>query len=362
MLSRDHYAVLGVPPDADEAAIETAFRRLSRRYHPDLNPGDPQAREAFERIRLAYTVLSDSEERARYDRDGAPAADALEHAVTRIRPDGGGGDSYQELFRALTEHAKRARPQRGDDIHATLTVRLVDAERGRRTTAEIRRLVRCRNCNGRGRIESGRAQPCATCRGSGKEAFGHGALSVAVACADCGGGGLHAGSRCTACHGSGRTGTREMVAVQVPAGVTDGQLLRIPGGGHQGARGGPPGDLLVTCRVQADPRFERHGPHLLTSVPVSVSEALLGTRVEMPAIDSGVALLRVPPGSRNGQQLRLRGQGLEMADGRRGDLIAVLELWVPELLDEDAKALIREFGERTGKPHRSPARRATVRR
>jgi len=367
MLSRDHYAILGVPPDSDEATIEAAFRRLSRRYHPDLNPGDSRARAAFERIRLAYNVLSNADERAGYDRDGRPATDPIEiidrGPVKPTEPASPATESYQELFRGLCEHAKRARPQRGDDIHASVSVRLADTERGRRTVVEIKRSVPCLSCAGTGRVRiHHHASPCRTCEGSGKEIFGRGALSVAVACADCGGEGLHAGARCTACHRSGLTSTQQSVAVQIPAGVAEGQVLRMPGGGHHGARGGAAGDLVVTCHVQSDPRFERSGPHLWTTVPVTISEAVLGARVEVQGLDGKAISMRVPPGARAGQQIRLRGHGLEIADGRRGDLIVSLELWLPDVVDEDAKQAIRDFGERTPKPRRSWAQHATVRR
>ena len=366
MLSRDHYAILGVPPDSDEATIEAAYRRLSRRYHPDLNPGDSGALAAFERIKLAYNVLRSADERAGYDRSARPAAEPIEIIDRGALEDGGSGSpgnrSYQELFRSLCEHARRARPQRGGDVHAAVSIRLADAERGRRTVVEIRRSVPCSSCTGRGRVRIHHASPCRTCEGSGKEVFGRGALSVAVACADCGGEGLHAGARCTACHGSGLTSVQKSVAVQIPAGVTEGQVLRVPGGGHHGARGGPAGDLVVTCRLQSDPRFERSGPHLWTTVPITVSEAVLGARIEVYNLDGKAIRLRVPPGARGGQQIRLRGHGLEIADGRRGDLMVSLELWLPDVVDEDAKQSIRDFGDRTAKPRRTLVQHATVRR
>ena len=362
MLSRDHYAVLGVAPDADNETINAAFRRLSRRYHPDLNPGDAQAQAAFERLKLAHSVLTDSLDRARYDREGRPPADEIE--VLSSTQEGAERDagSYPELFRQLCDHARRARPQRGNNIHTAVVCRLVDAERGRRTTVEVRRLRRCSGCRGTGRLHAGRAAPCATCKGSGKEIFGCGALAVAVACADCGGEGLNPGATCAACHGSGLTGHEETLAVQIPAGVHNGQEIRISGGGHQGPRGGPPGDLVTTVSVQTDPRFERSGPHLITSVPVTVSEAVLGARIKVPALDGATAIVRVPPGTRGGARLCVRGRGLEMANGRRGDLIAVVDLWLPDVVDEDVRGLIREFGERTGGPVRGRNERATVQR
>ena len=367
MLSSDHYAVLGVAPDADADAIEGAYRHLCRRYHPDLNPADSRALAAFDRITLAYAVLSDPDERARYDRLGRSLADVAELAPGQagpiaLGPPARGGQSYRELFRALREHARRAEPQRGGDVHVTVATRLLDAERGRRTTAELRRLIPCPRCQGRGRDAARYINHCGRCGGSGKEAFGHGALSLTLACAECGGEGFHVGLSCQECNGSGLVGRAETVAVQIPPGVVDGQVVRVAGGGHHGARGGPAGDLVVTCRVLGDPRFERNGPHLRSQVRISVSEAILGGRVDVPLPGGRTATLRVPPGTQNGTELRLRGQGLEMDDGRRGDLLAVVEVWVPPFVDEDAKRLIREFGERTPAPPRSPSERATVQR
>lgn len=363
MLSRDHYAVLGVAPDADADAIEAAYRHLCRRYHPDLNPGDTRAQAAFERIKLAYAILIDPDERARYDREGRPHADSPGPiAVVGVEPRSRDWQSYRELFRALRRQARRTEPQRGGDVHVTVTTRLLDAERGRRTAVDLRRLGPCSRCSGRGRYGARRISPCPLCTGSGKEIFGHGGLSVAMPCAECDGEGILVGASCEDCNGSGLSSRQETVAVQIPAGVVDGQVVRVAGGGHHGPRGGPAGDLVVTCRVVADPRFERSGPHLRTQVQVSVSEAILGTRIEVPLPGGRTARLRVPPGTQNGAELRVRGQGLEMPDGRRGDLAAVVEVWVPKFVDEDAKRLIREFGERTPDPPRPRPQRATVQR
>lgn len=361
MLSSDHYAVLGVAPDADEATIEAAYRSLCRRYHPDLNPGDTRTHAAFERVRLAYGVLTDAGERTHYDRHGQPAADRIEMVGTAgastLQQDPAG--SFAELFRRLCAHSRRTRPLRGRDVHATVSCRLVDAERGRRTTVTVRRLQPCEHCGGRRLVGTEQSTTCSTCGGSGKEIFGHGALSVAVCCADCAGAGFRSGSGCPVCHASGLTATTETVAVQIPAGVLDGQELRVVGGGHSGKRGGPSGDLVVAVNVQGHPHFDRKGPHLTTTVPVSISEAILGARVQISTLD-GDAWVRIPPGAHNGQEIRVPRKGLEMPNGRRGDLLASLEIWLPDLVDEDAKRLIREFGERTAKPARTPTERATV--
>lgn len=362
MLSHDHYAVLGVAPDATDEEIEEAYQHLSRRYHPDLNPGDPQAATAYERIQLAYQVLTDPDRRARYDSEGRPDAEppaGRPRPSIRVESDEGDGGSYRELFRSLREHDRRSRPRPGDDIHASVTVPLETAELGRHTTVTVRRLVPCEECDELGRVPSGDTRPCPRCGGSGQELFSKGALSITVPCTECGGDGLQEGEACPRCRAAGVAAVDETVAIHVPAGVVDGQAVRLPGLGHHGRRGGTPGDLVVTCRVEPRPPFERQGPNLHCRVPVSIGEAVLGGRIEVPTLD-GKSTLKVPPCTQNGTTLRLRGRGLEMDDGRRGDLLVTVELWVPHLVDEDAKAHIREFDRRTQKPPRAAERRATV--
>lgn len=361
MLSRDHYAVLGVAPDADRDAIEAAYRRLSRRYHPDLNPGDARAQAAFERIRMAYRVLTDEQERRRYDREGRPVADDIEVSAGAA-PAGAHEVTHAELFRRLCEQARRTRPSRGDNVHVTARCRLVDAERGRRTTVEVRRLLPCAYCGGRSRVIIDEASACSTCRGSGRQVYTRGTLNVAVACADCNGEGARLGLSCPQCHAAGLISVTETIAVQMPPGVLDGQEVRVPGAGHAGRRGGAAGDLIVTVRLQEHPRFERRGPHLVTAVRVPVADAVLGGRIRVPTLEGKWAMLRIPPGMHGGEELRLRGRGLEMPDGRRGDLFVKLEIWVPEVIDEDTKRLIREFGKRTEKPAHPSTSHATVQR
>jgi molecular chaperone DnaJ len=374
MLSRDLYAILGVGSDASDEEIEAAYRHLSRRYHPGINPGDAEAALAFERIEAAFEVLGDPERRAEYDlgtgpekargsaartRSSASVADRAESQISVEAADGSGG-SFHELFRELRDHARRSGPQRGEDLHATLSIPLPQVERGRRTAIEVKRLIVCQRCSGRGRLPSGESSPCPRCHGTGNEIFSKGALSVTCPCADCGGEGRQRGSACPQCHGSGLMSSIQAIPVQAPAGVVDGQVIRIPGLGHHGPQGGPPGDLLITCQVQAHPEFERHGPNLHCTVRVAVAEAILGARIPIPLPYGPEAMLRIPPGTQNGQVFRMRGRGLPMGGGRHGDLLITTELWVPELVDEDAKALIRQFHERTGAPPRTARERVTV--
>jgi molecular chaperone DnaJ len=374
MLSRDLYAILGVSADASDEEIETAYLHLSRRYHPRINPGDAEAALAFERIEAAFHVLGHPARRAEYDRAsrseetrGAGARPAGDSSVAD-RPQSdisvdaaeGSGGSFHDLFRALRDHARRSGPQRGENLHTTLSIPLPWVELGRRTALEVKRLIVCQRCSGRGRLPGGASSPCQRCQGTGNEIFSKGALSVTCTCADCGGEGRQRGSACPQCHGSGLMSSVQAIPVQAPAGVVDGQVIRLPGLGHHGPKGGPPGDLLITCQVQAQPGFERQGPNLHCTVRVAVAEAVLGARIPVPVPDGPDATLRLPPGTQNGQLFRMRGRGLPMGGGRHGDLLITVELWVPELVDEDAKALISQFHERTGAPPRSASEHVTV--
>lgn len=364
MLSRDLYAILGINADASDEEVEEAYRHLSRRYHPGINPGDAEAALAFERIESAYRALGTPENRTKYDRaaraEPRQSPEAPADSAIHVEAAEGKGGSFRHLFSDLRDHAERANPRRGEDLHARLTVPILQAESGRRTAIEVRRLIRCQDCRGQGRLPGRTSNPCSRCKGTGSEVFSKGALSVTCRCADCTGEGLQYGEACPGCHGSGLASSTQAVPVQTPAGVVDGQVICLPGLGHHGPKGGPPGDLLITCRVQTHPGFERHGPNLHCTVKVSAAEAVLGARVLVPSPTAPDQSLRVPPGTQNGQVFRLRGRGLPMPGGRQGDLILTVELWVPKLVDEDAKALIREFGQRTGVPPRPQPEHDTV--
>ena len=363
MLARDHYATLGVPPTASQEEIEEAYRHLCRRYHPEINPGDRQAALVFERIEEAYQVLSDPERRARYDREGSLADGLLEQGPdlrVQVLPEGGEG-TYAELFRRLRDHARRSRPLRGQDVSAHVEVPLRLAELGRRAYVTVQRREPCRPCGGRGRVELQRHRPCERCGGSGQETFVKGALSISCSCAECGGEGIVAGLPCPDCRGEGTVLKTRKVLVRIPPGVRDGQLVRVTGAGHAGTRGGEPGDLVVRCTVQPVPGFERQGPHLLRTVPITIAEAVLGGKVSVTTLDGEAATVRVPPGTSSGRLLRLRGRGLELPDGRRGDMLVRVEIVVPTLVDEDSKELIRQFAARNPESPRAGHAREVAR-
>lgn len=357
MLSRDHYATLGVPPNASDEDIEEAYRHLSRRYHPDVNPGDPHAAAVFERIEEAYDILSDPERRERYDQQGSLTEELVEGDLdlrVRILPDSDDRTSFADLIHELREHARRSRPSRGEDIHVPVTVPLSQAERGRRTTVEVRRRQRCSHCSGRGRVQLQKTRSCERCNGVGEETFVKGALSVTCSCSECGGEGLIAGIDCRECRGSGLESTNERLLVRVPAGVRDGQAIRIPGAGHAGPGGGPSGDLVARVRIETPDGFRREGPHVHTTVKIGIVEAILGDRVAVPTLEGEDASLKIPPRTQSGRVFRLRERGLEMPEARRGDMLVRVEVRIPETVDEDTKQLIRKLAHGDARP-RVPA-------
>lgn len=352
MLARDHYATLGIAPSADQEQIEQAYRHLSRRYHPDINPGDAHAAVVFERIEDAYQILSDPQRRDRYDREGSLSerldGDAGDLSV-RVLPESEGG-SYAELFRQLRGQAARGVPVPGDDIHATASIPLRLAGRGKRATVEVHRRDDCHQCGGRGRVQLQRSRPCERCNGVGRETFVKGALSVACVCSDCDGAGIRSGVACPDCDGTGLRLQPTTVLVRIPPGVQDGQAIRVAAGGHAGQRGGERGDLVVRCQVERVEGFEREGPHLRVRHAISVGEALLGAKLEISTLEGGRATLRIPPATQTGRTFRLRGQGLKLSDGRRGDMLVQVAIHIPETIDENSKQLIREFTARNPYP------------
>jgi molecular chaperone DnaJ len=346
----DLYIVLGVEHEASEGEIRRAYRRLARRYHPDINPGDRGSAARFEQILEAYETLIDPTRRSQYDA-GQPVARA-------VAPHGSGFEgfdfstrgvdysaSFGDLFaEVLTERgARRAAPQRGADLHAELALSFVDALTGGAHSLPVTRQQPCGQCAGGGRAHS-RGAVCQMCRGAGAVRSVRGHMVFSGRCSGCGGSGRQPARICEPCGGSGHEMRSETVTTRIPEGVSDGSRLLVPGRGNAGTDGGPPGDLYVTVRVASHPVFRREGDDLHVSVALAVHEAALGARVEVPTLD-GVARLRVPPNTQSGQRFRLRSQGVPVRQGAdRGDLLVEVRIMLPKLLDERSKELMREFG------------------
>lgn len=348
----DLYELLGVRRDAGGEELRRAYRRLARRYHPDINPGDREAQARYAQITRAFETLNDPERRRAYDAgvplDPAPpeAAYGFEGFDFTVQATvGADASTFGELFADVFTRTLRGGeggPQPGAHLHAALTVSLLEALTGVERQVPVTRYVPCRACRGLGLVQAA-AAACRACAGTGRIRSSRGHMVFGRPCERCGGTGEQTAMSCRACGGQGIEVRGEGITVAVPPGVEDGAELRVAGHGHVGRRGGDPGDLFVRVRIEPHPLFRREGQDLHLVLPVAVHEAGLGARIEVPTLEGPVSL-RVPPGTQSGQRLRLHGRGLPSPrQGGRGDLVVEARLVLPALLDERSKELLREF-------------------
>ncbi len=345
----DLYLVLGVQREATEADIKRAYRRLARRYHPDINPGDRTAEEHFRRIAEAYETLIDPVRRRQYDTVGPIVGT---EAVTfgfegfdfSMQVSGAQAPTFGDLFAdVLRPRDDSHEAERGADLHLALRLPFEDAMRGGTRHVTVTRHVHCQACRGTGRVRVPERR-CAHCHGSGVLKSTRSHMVFSKACGYCGGTGQQAHTRCPACSGRQLDVHAESLTVHLPAGLHDGARVRVPGKGHDGLNGGPAGDVYIDVQVEPHPVFSREGDDLLLTIPVAIHEAALGARVDIPSLD-GTVRLRIPPGTQSGQRFRLSGRGAPSArGGRRGDLVVEVRMVLPPLLDERSKELLREFG------------------
>jgi molecular chaperone DnaJ len=347
----DLYAVLGVEPGASVAEIKRAYRRLARRYHPGINPGDGTAEALFHRISEAYETLVDPARRQQYDASGGGAPprriQSLEFAGFdfSIAAHGSQAATFSELFAEVLHPlapGEHGRSEPGADLHATLTVPFLDALRGVQRQVVVTRQDVCGGCGGAGFVTMAEGR-CSHCHGTGKLRWARGHMVFSKPCAACGGSGRLRQQRCPVCAAQGRLVRSEAVPVFVPAGTGDGARLRLVERGHAGRHGGRTGDLYVTVHVTPHPLLRREGDDLHIEVPIAIQEAVLGARIEVPCLD-GIARLRIPPGTQAGQRFRLEGRGMPTVAGNRGDLIVEARIVLPARMDERSRELIREFG------------------
>jgi len=344
---KDYYNILGVSRDAGQEEIKKAYRRLARKYHPDVNRGDAEAEAKFKEITEAYEVLSDPEKRRAYDMYGEvglrsptgpdPFADFMSPF----------GDLFEMFFGAGRRYQARAYPERGGDLLIRASITLRDVYHGTRVKVKVPRLTSCPECGGRGVERGYEMDLCPVCGGEGRitqvrrTAFG--TISSSRTCHRCGGRGEINTHPCPACGGHGLRESVEELEVEVPPGVEDGDRIRLPGKGEPGSRGGPPGDLYVEIRVEEDSVFHREGSDLWATLSLSVVDAALGTEITVPGLD-GEVKVSIPPGSQPGDKIRLRGRGLPHPRARgRGDLYLVLDLEVPRDLTPEQRRLLEEF-------------------
>jgi molecular chaperone DnaJ len=350
-MKMEFYILLGLGSEATTADIKRAYRRLARRYHPGINPGDAAAEALFRRISEAYETLIDPERRQRYDADGTPAAAEAEGRPFEFAgfdfsaaAHGPRAATFTELFAEVLHPVpeESGRQEAGADIQASLTVPFVDAVRGARRQVVVTRQEVCAACNGRGNVRTVETQ-CGVCQATGRIRWARGHMVFSKTCTTCGGTGQRRQQRCEICGAQGRVVRSEAAIVDVPAGIVDGVRLRVAERGHAGRNGGRTGDLYVTIHVEPHKLYRREGEDLHVRIPLAVHEAVLGARVDVPSLD-GPVKLRIPPGTQAGQRFRLRGRGVPTVAGTRGDLVVEATLVLPAVVDERSKELMREFG------------------
>ena len=373
---KDYYAVLGVDRTAKPEQLRKAYRHLARKHHPDVNPGNKAAEEKFKEISGAYEVLSDEKKRKIYDQygfysdnippggyapgyspetqTGAPNAgfDFSGFDFSGIPSEGddegghGFGASFRDLFSQLfSRGGPRERqaegPQRGADLEHHMHLGFWDAIRGTQVRITVAREETCPTCRGTGAAH-GPSVECPECGGTGKVSRQVGAMRFSGPCPQCEGTGRQK-QRCPACGGRGSVRKPETFDVRIPPGADTGSRVRVPGKGNAGVDGGPPGDLYIVTDVEPHPLFERKGDNIYLKVPVTVTEAALGAKIEVPTLD-GPSTIRIPPGTQSGQQLRLRGKGAPSLRGNaRGDMFVVVQVFVPRAADERTKEILREL-------------------
>ena len=352
---KDYYAVLGVSKDSTDKDITKAYRRLARQYHPDANPGNTEAEEKFKEISAAYDVIGDEKKRAEYDE------------VRRMGPMGGmggqgfnfdmGGDGLSDILGQMFGGAGRARrgggagPQRGQDISTTLTLDFTDAAHGITTSLHLTTDASCSTCAGSGARPGTSPQICGACGGRGSVTDNQGFFAMASPCRACGGNGKIIEYPCGTCKGRGIERRPREVNVRIPAGVNDGQRIRLKGRGTPGRNGGPAGDLFVECLVQPHPVFSREGVNLLVTVPVSFTEAVLGSTISVPTLDSGDVSLKLKAGTQSGSRHRVKGKGIATSK-QTGDLIVTITVAVPTDLNKQERAAVEALHEVLSSPRK----------
>lgn len=367
-VEKDFYKLLGVSKTATAAEIKKAYRKLARDLHPDKNPGNKVAEEKFKAVSEAYDVLSDDTKRKEYDEarslfgsggmrrpgtGGGQGGFDLNDLLNRQGGGGGGGggfnvsDLFGGMFNGGGGGTRQQRPQRGADNEASVQISFSDAVHGVTIPLQLGERRGCPTCHGTGAKPGTSAHDCPRCQGRGLITRNEGAFALSEPCSNCGGSGSIIDQKCPTCHGERTVMTNKTLTTRIPAGVTDGQRIRLAGKGSAGSHGGPAGDLLVTVRVGSHPFFDRTGDNLTLRVPVTFPELTLGSSLRVPTLDDVGGLkqvtLRVPAGTKSGGKFRVRGAGVRRKNGVTGDMIVTVEVAVPAKLNQAAEKALREY-------------------
>ncbi len=362
---RDYYEVLGVSKGASDDEIKKAYRKLAKKYHPDMNPGDKEAEAKFKEVNEAYSILSDSDKRARYDQFGHAGVDPNYGAGG---PGGGFGgfdmgdidlgDIFGSFFGGGfggfggSSSARRNGPQKGESLRASLTISFEEAAFGCEKEINLTRTEQCEACHGSGAEPGTTAETCPDCRGTGvvrvQQRTGGFAFSSTAPCTRCRGTGKIIHTPCKACGGNGSVKKTKRVTVSIPAGIDEGQAVSLRGQGNAGKNGGPAGDLIVGIHIRPHPQFQRDGTTVLYEQPVTFYQAVMGAELEIPTID-GKVKYNLPAGTQTGTTFRLRGKGIPELRGRgRGDQYVTIRIQVPTSLNSEQKEALRAFAEAMG--------------
>jgi molecular chaperone DnaJ len=351
MSKKDFYETLGVARNASEADIKKAYRKLAMKHHPDRNPGDKGAEAKFKEIQQAYDILSDAQKRAAYDQFGHAGVDPSAAAgAGGFYGAGAGGASFSDIFGDVFgdifgggRGGRGTSAFRGSDLQYSLELSLEDAVKGTEVRIRVPSHETCETCKGSGAKPGTHPTPCRTCAGHGQVRMQQGFFSIQQTCPTCRGSGKTISSPCSACHGAGRVQKTKTLSVKVPAGVDEGDQIRLGGEGEAGENGGPSGDLFVQIRLKPHAIFKRERDDLYCEVPVSFATAVIGGEVEVPTLE-GKATIKIPPGTQSEKMFRLRGKGVRnVRHGAQGDLYCRVSLETPVNLTDKQKELLREF-------------------
>lgn len=370
-MTKDYYKILGLDKKASVADIKKAYRKLARKYHPDLNPNDKEAETKFKEIQEAYSVLKDPKKKKQYDEYGyvgetPPGGGPGGGAYQQYRGGGFEGfdfseygtSSFQDFFKDIfggggRQARPQTRPMKGQDLIYNMRLGFRDAINGLQTRIQLTRQVACTKCGGTGHIHKEGAQTCQACGGTGQTTMQRGAMRFAATCPACGGSGVGSGTPCPECGGTGLKQKTERIKVRIPAGVNTGSKVRIKGKGNAGQNGGPPGDLFITIDVDSHPVFKREGSNIYVKVPITVPEATLGAKIDVPTVH-GKSTIKIPPGTNSGQKFRLRDKGAPIVGKKgNGDQFVEVSIVPPPFEDEKIREMMKELEKISGQNPRA---------
>jgi molecular chaperone DnaJ len=346
MAKQDFYTTLGVAKDASADDLKKSYRKLAMQYHPDRNPGNKDAEAKFKELSEAYDVLKDDQKRAAYDRFGHAAFEqggGAQPGGFDFNAGGGLGDIFEQMFGQMG--GNRGRPRQGNDIQQAVEIGLEEAFSGTKSTLRVPTRVSCEACTGSGSADANKeAATCGTCRGAGKVRAQQGFFTIERTCPTCAGQGKTIRNPCRTCRGAGTVQRERSLQVSIPAGVDDGTRIRLTGEGEAGGQGIRPGDLYVHVGVRQHQFFQREGAHILMRVPLRMTQAALGSDVEVPVIDGTKARVKIPPGTQTGAHFRLRGKGFSvLRNPARGDMVIEVTVETPQSLTGKQRELLEQF-------------------